>query len=229
MSSARISTPTHQRLHPGPPDRRTADGKQPACRNGLTRGSGSTGPGPPGTPTPERSAKGCTRAKCEVRRLAGVTAKGIDDLLVTTDINTLLTAPYVKIDDRLGKPRTGRPPKPSDAELLTPAVAQPLPGIRSEARRLRFLPSTPTRRAPLPARPARLHQTPASRVTAVEERHPPDRRGHRPAVRRRMSHRPHPRRMRPIPTHHQTLRTGRLRPRPPLLEFTILLGACAYT
>ena len=67
--------------------------------------------------------------------------KGVDDLFVTTDINTLLTALYVKIDDWLGKPRrTGRPPKLSDAELITMAVAQALLGIRSEARWLRFLP-----------------------------------------------------------------------------------------
>jgi hypothetical protein len=68
--------------------------------------------------------------------------KGVDDLFVTTDINTLLTALYVKIDDWLGKPRqTGRPPRLSDAELLTLAVAQALLGIRSEARWLRFLPT----------------------------------------------------------------------------------------
>jgi hypothetical protein len=67
--------------------------------------------------------------------------KGVDDLFVTTDINTLLTALYVKIDDWLGKPRrAGRPPKLSDAELITMAVAQALLGIRSEARWLRFLP-----------------------------------------------------------------------------------------
>jgi hypothetical protein len=62
---------------------------------------------------------------------------------VTTDINTLLTALYVKIDDWLGRPpgRTGRPPKLSDAELLTMAVAQVLLGVRSEARWLRFLPA----------------------------------------------------------------------------------------
>jgi hypothetical protein len=60
---------------------------------------------------------------------------------VTTDLNTLLTALYVKIDDWLGRPRrTGRPPKLSDAELLTLAVAQALLGIRSEARWLRFVP-----------------------------------------------------------------------------------------
>jgi hypothetical protein len=60
---------------------------------------------------------------------------------VTTDLNTLLTGLYVKIDDYLGKPtRPGRPPKLSDAELLTLAVAQALLGFRSEARWLRFVP-----------------------------------------------------------------------------------------
>ncbi|MDX8055217.1 IS982 family transposase [Lentzea sp. BCCO 10_0798] len=58
-----------------------------------------------------------------------------------TDLNTLLTALYVKIDDCLGRPaRAGRPPRLTDAELLTLAVAQALLGIRSEARWLRFLP-----------------------------------------------------------------------------------------
>ncbi|MFD1233906.1 IS982 family transposase, partial [Pseudonocardia benzenivorans] len=60
---------------------------------------------------------------------------------MTTDLNTLLTALYVKIDDWLGKrTRPGRPPKLSDAELLTLAVAQVLLGVRSEARWLRFVP-----------------------------------------------------------------------------------------
>ena len=74
-------------------------------------------------------------------RLTRAQGKGVDDPLVTTDLNTLLTALYVKIDDWLGRPRRpGRPPKLSDAELLTMAVAQALLGIRSEARWLRFLP-----------------------------------------------------------------------------------------
>jgi Transposase DDE domain len=61
---------------------------------------------------------------------------------VTTDLNTLLTALYVRIDDWLGQPtRTGRPPRLSDAELLTLAVAQALLGVRSEARWLRFVPA----------------------------------------------------------------------------------------
>src|SRR5262245_17714377 len=76
-----------------------------------------------------------------VALLTGVKRKGVDDPFVTTDLNTLLTALYVKIDDWLGRPRrSGRPRKLSDAELLTIAVAQALLGVRSEARWLRFLP-----------------------------------------------------------------------------------------
>lgn len=60
---------------------------------------------------------------------------------MTTDLNTLLAALHVKIDDYLGRrTRPGRPPKLSDAELLTLAVAQVLLGVRSEARWLRFVP-----------------------------------------------------------------------------------------
>jgi hypothetical protein len=67
--------------------------------------------------------------------------QGVQDPVVSTDLNTLLTALYVKIDEYLGeRTRTGRPPKLSDAELLTLAVAQALLGIRSEARWLRFVP-----------------------------------------------------------------------------------------
>ncbi len=61
---------------------------------------------------------------------------------MTTDLNTLLTALYVRIDDYLG-PRcsTGRPPRLTDAELLTLATAQVLLGVRSEARWLRLVPA----------------------------------------------------------------------------------------
>jgi hypothetical protein len=38
--------------------------------------------------------------------------------LLTTDLNTLLTAFHVKINDHLGRPaRTGRPPGLTDADL----------------------------------------------------------------------------------------------------------------
>jgi hypothetical protein len=58
---------------------------------------------------------------------------------VTQDLNTLLTALYVKIDDEIGGTRwMGRPPMLTDSELVCLAVAQALLGHRSEARWLRF-------------------------------------------------------------------------------------------
>ena len=61
---------------------------------------------------------------------------------MTTNLNTLLTALYVWIDDFLGpQRRAGRPPRLSPAELLTLAVAQVLLGVRSEARWLRLVPA----------------------------------------------------------------------------------------
>jgi hypothetical protein len=61
---------------------------------------------------------------------------------VRTDLNTLLTALYVWIDDHLaGCMRAGRRPRLTDAELLTLATAQVLLGVRSEARWLRLVPA----------------------------------------------------------------------------------------
>ena len=61
---------------------------------------------------------------------------------MTTDLNTLLTALYVRIDDYLaGHVRVGRRPWLTDSELLTLAVAQVLLGVRSEARWLRLVPA----------------------------------------------------------------------------------------
>ena len=58
-----------------------------------------------------------------------------------TDLNTLLTALYVWIDDFLaGRVRAGRRPRLTDSELLTLAVAQVLLGVHSEARWLRLIP-----------------------------------------------------------------------------------------
>jgi DDE family transposase len=58
---------------------------------------------------------------------------------VTNDLDTLITALYVKIDDELAGPRpTGRPPQLSDSELVCLAVAQALLGYHNEARWLRF-------------------------------------------------------------------------------------------
>jgi hypothetical protein len=58
---------------------------------------------------------------------------------VDADLDTLLTALYVKIDDTLVKDRRpGRPPRLSQSELVCLAAAQALLGYRSEARWLRF-------------------------------------------------------------------------------------------
>jgi hypothetical protein len=60
---------------------------------------------------------------------------------VTTDLNTLLTALHVWIDDYLApRVRLGRRPRLTDAELPTLAVGQVLLGVRSEARWLRLVP-----------------------------------------------------------------------------------------
>ncbi|KMO94276.1 IS982 family transposase [Streptomyces roseus] len=58
---------------------------------------------------------------------------------MTTNLETLATALYVRIDDSLaGTRRAGRPPRLTDAELLTLAVMQAVLGFVSEARWLRF-------------------------------------------------------------------------------------------
>ena len=58
---------------------------------------------------------------------------------MTTELDTLLTALYVHVDDHLKTPRwRGRPPRLTDAELVTLAVAQAMPGFHCEARWLRF-------------------------------------------------------------------------------------------
>ena len=54
---------------------------------------------------------------------------------MTTDLDTLLTALYVEIDDHVipsGRRRPGGPKRLSDAELVCLAVAQVLLGARSE-------------------------------------------------------------------------------------------------
>ena len=60
---------------------------------------------------------------------------------MTTDLDTLLTALYVLIDDHVipsGQRRPGRPKRLSDAELVCLAVAQVLLGARSEHHWLRM-------------------------------------------------------------------------------------------
>jgi hypothetical protein len=58
---------------------------------------------------------------------------------VTNDLDALLTALYVKIDDEFTGPRwTGRPPVLTDSELVCLAVAQSLLGFTSETHWLRY-------------------------------------------------------------------------------------------
>jgi hypothetical protein len=65
---------------------------------------------------------------------------------VHTDLDTLATALYVKIDDELRqrpelnrwRPNVGIPPRITDAELLTVAVLQALLGYHDEARWVRY-------------------------------------------------------------------------------------------
>ena len=55
------------------------------------------------------------------------------------DLDTLVTALYVRVDDEIGRTRSlGRPPLLSDSELVCLAVAQSLLGFHSESRWLRY-------------------------------------------------------------------------------------------
>ncbi|MFD5514301.1 IS982 family transposase [Streptomyces sp. NPDC127051] len=59
---------------------------------------------------------------------------------MTNDLDALLTALYVKIDDEIADTRwLGRPPRLTDSELVCLAVAQAMLGFTSESRWLRFV------------------------------------------------------------------------------------------
>lgn len=74
---------------------------------------------------------------------------------MSRELNTLLTALYVFIDDHVVTPRSGRGRRPglSDAELVTLAVAQVLLGYHSERRWIRRLSSNAELRAMFPYMP----------------------------------------------------------------------------
>ena len=78
--------------------------------------------------------------------------EGVQDQCVSKDLNTLLTALYVLIDDHVVPPRAGRGRQPllSDSELITLAVAQVLLGYHRERRWIRHLHSNPEWRSMFP-------------------------------------------------------------------------------
>ncbi len=81
------------------------------------------------------------------------------EALVDADLDTLVTALYVKIDDMLAKDRRpGHPARLSQPELVCLAVAQALLGFHSEHRWIRFALCHLRGRFPVPAAPARLQQ-----------------------------------------------------------------------
>ena len=67
--------------------------------------------------------------------------EGVQDQSVTNDLNTLLTALYVLVDDHVVVPRTGRGHRPelTDSELVCLAVAQVLLGYHNERRWVRHV------------------------------------------------------------------------------------------
>ena len=90
-------------------------------------------------------------------RRAGVTAweEGVQDQCVTKELNTLLTALYVLVDDHVVPARTGRGRRPelTDSELVTLAVAQMLQRFPSERRWVRHVRADREWRVMFPAMP----------------------------------------------------------------------------
>jgi hypothetical protein len=87
--------------------------------------------------------------------LPGIWTEGVQDQCVTTELNTLLTALYVLIDDHVVEARAGRGRAPllSDSELITLAVAQILQGYHWERRWIRHLHRSAEWRAMFPSLP----------------------------------------------------------------------------
>lgn len=81
--------------------------------------------------------------------------EGVHDQSVTNNLNTLLTALYVLVDDHVVPPRVGRGRRPllTDSELVCLAVAQVLLGYDSERRWVRHLHADPRWRDMFPYLP----------------------------------------------------------------------------
>lgn len=81
--------------------------------------------------------------------------EGVQDQCVSRELNTLLIALYVLVDDHVAPTRVGRGRRPelSDSELITLAVAQVLLGYHSERRWIRYVGSSRELRAMFPYLP----------------------------------------------------------------------------
>jgi hypothetical protein len=81
--------------------------------------------------------------------------EGVQGRCVSKDLDTLLTALYVFVDDCVVPPRNGRGRRPalSDSELITLAVAQVLLGFASQRRWVRHLHASAQWRAMFPNLP----------------------------------------------------------------------------
>src|SRR5664280_2441053 len=88
---------------------------------------------------------------------------------MTEDLDTLLTALYVEIDDHVAPPRQGRGRRPrlTGAELVCLAVAQVLLGFDCEHRWIRFANCRLGHLFRLPAQPARLPRAATGRRAAA--------------------------------------------------------------
>ena len=110
------------------------------------------------------------------------------EVTVDTDLDTLATALYVKVDDALKddprltrwRPAVGIAPKLSDTELITLSVIQAFLGFTSETRFLRFAREHLSHLFPLPARPVGLQQTLAGGGIPAQRIDPGARHRHRP-------------------------------------------------
>ena len=88
------------------------------------------------------------------------------------DLDTLVVALYVTVDELLGPRRgPGRPPKLSDAELVCLAVAQVLLGFHVEHRWIRFATHPHSRRPHVtsaPIRTPRMHWSATTRCPSLQ-------------------------------------------------------------
>jgi hypothetical protein len=85
----------------------------------------------------------------------GAWEEGVQDQCVSKELDTLLTALYVFVDDRVVLPRTGRGRRPelTDSELICLAVAQVLLRFDGERRWIRHIHSAPQWRSMFPRLP----------------------------------------------------------------------------